>query len=58
VYRGIKPTFGPVDGRIAAIGHGESVYVATADGTLLVGTDGEWRSQALGVPDVGGIAVV
>jgi len=48
----------PVDGRIAAIDHGESVYVATADGTLLVGTDGEWRSQALGVPDVGGIAVV
>jgi hypothetical protein len=55
----------PVEGAIADITHGESLYGVTADGTFLVhaapelSPDGQggWRSRALGVRDVAGVAV-
>lgn len=55
----------PVSGPFADIGVGESLYVVTADGTVLVhaapdlAPDGQggWRSRALGVRDVAGLAV-
>jgi hypothetical protein len=55
----------PVDAPIADITHGESLYGVTADGTVLVyatperSPDGQggWRSRALGVREVAGLAV-
>ena len=43
---------------IRDIGYGEGTYAVTEDGTVLVGTDSGWRSQALGVPGVSSLAVV
>lgn len=55
----------PVDAPIADITHGESLYGVTADGTVLVyaasqrspDEQSRWRSRALGVPEVTGLAV-
>jgi hypothetical protein len=55
----------PVDAAMADIAHGESLYGVTADGTFLVyapaelSPDGQagWRSRALGVRAVDGVAV-
>jgi hypothetical protein len=50
----------PVDGRIAGVGHGETTYVVTVDGTLLAYDEAEstWRDRALGLSDVRALAVV
>lgn len=55
----------PIDAAMADLTHGESLYGATADGTFLVyaapelAPDGHggWRSRALGVREVTGVAV-
>lgn len=56
---------GPGTGPLADIAYGEALYAVTADGTVLVraGADGTpdgrsgWRSRALGVREVVGLAV-
>lgn len=55
----------PVDAPLAGLAHGESLCAVTADGTVLVHAEpeltpdgrGGWRSRALGVRDVVGLAV-
>lgn len=55
----------PVEAPIAGLAYGEDLYAVTADGTMLVYADpdhapdgqGGWRSRALGIRDVTGIAV-
>lgn len=55
----------PAEAAIAGLAHGESLYAVTADGTFLVRAApeitpdgrGGWRSRALGVPEVTGLAV-
>jgi hypothetical protein len=56
----------PVEESVVGVAYGECPYAVTADGTFLVearpeqtpdGTGG-WRSRALGLPDVAGVAVV
>jgi len=47
----------PVEGRVAAVAHGERTYAVTADGVVLVeGAEG-WRSRSLGLPEVRAVAV-
>ena len=56
----------PADTALADLGHGESLYMVSADGTVFVHTapelspDGQsgWRSRALGVRNVTGLAVL
>lgn len=40
-----------------AVGYGDAVYAVTDSGTFRASTDGEWRSQPLGVTGVTGLAV-
>jgi hypothetical protein len=55
----------PVDAPLADLAHGECLYAVTADGTVLIDADpeltpdgqGGWRSRALGVREVVGLAV-
>lgn len=47
----------PVDGQIAGMAHGETVYAVTTDGTLLAETDDGWRAWTLGLSDVRAITV-
>jgi len=47
----------PVDEPVADVTHGEAVYAVTADGTVLVDAGDGWRTRALGVRGVSGIAV-
>lgn len=53
---GWAPVDLPVEGRVAAVGHGERTYVVTADGVVLIGGE-EWRSRSLGLPEVRAVAV-
>ncbi|MFP8889806.1 hypothetical protein ACLI4U_08535 [Natrialbaceae archaeon A-CW2] len=53
-----EPVPGVSSDSIRDIGYGEGTYAVTEDGTVLVGTDSGWRSQALGVPGVSSLAVV
>lgn len=46
-----------VDGTIAGIGYGETVYAVTEAGTFLAADGSRWRSRELGVTDVTGLAV-
>lgn len=46
-----------VDEPIVGFDYAEGVYAITADGTLLIGREDGWRSQALGMPGVVGIAI-
>ncbi|THE63274.1 hypothetical protein D8Y22_19110 [Salinadaptatus halalkaliphilus] len=51
----------PVDGSIVDVGYGETVYAVTDDGTFCAATleDGVrgWRTRALGITDVRGLAI-
>lgn len=48
----------PVDETVTAVAYGESTYVATDAGTLLLQTDdGDWRHRSLGLRGVTGVAV-
>ncbi|MDG5819573.1 hypothetical protein [Natronococcus sp. A-GB7] len=47
-----------VPGEIVDVGYADAVYAVTADGRFLAATDGEWRSQTLGIDGVTGLAVV
>lgn len=55
----------PVDDSLADLAHGEALYAVTREGTMLVNAapeltpdgQGGWRSRALGVRDVTGLAV-
>ena len=47
-----------VPGEIVDVGYADAVYAVTADGRFLAATDGEWRSQVLGIDGVGGLAVL
>ncbi|AGB39628.1 HVO_0234 family beta-propeller protein [Natronococcus occultus] len=44
-------------GPIVDVGYGDTPYAVTRDGTFLAATDGEWRSQPLGVDGVAALAV-
>ncbi|WP_254536530.1 HVO_0234 family beta-propeller protein [Halomarina litorea] len=50
----------PATDPVAGVAYGATTYAVTGTGTFLVEDreDGEWRTRALGVPDVRGIAVV
>lgn len=52
-----RPLDSPADAPIAEIAHGEAVYAVTVGGTVLVDAGDGWRSRALGVGGVGGLAV-
>ena len=45
------------EGPIAGIGYGETVYAVTEDGSFLTASEDGWRTQAIGVVDVSGLAV-
>ncbi len=47
----------PVAEQIAGIGHGESTYAVTVDGTFLIESDDGWHTRSLGLSDVSGLAV-
>ncbi len=48
----------PADGAVADVGYGdEAVYFVTGDGTFLADAGDGWRSQPLGLTEVGGVAV-
>lgn len=47
----------PVAEQIAGIGHGESTYAVTVDGTFLIESDDGWHTRSLGLSDVCGLAV-
>ncbi|MCU4751727.1 hypothetical protein OB919_06990 [Halobacteria archaeon AArc-curdl1] len=53
-----EPVPGVSSDSIRDLGYGEGTYAVTDDGTMLVGTDLGWRSQAVGVPGVSSLAVV
>ncbi|WP_306054545.1 HVO_0234 family beta-propeller protein [Natronococcus wangiae] len=42
---------------VVDVGYGDAVYAVAEDGTFAAATDGEWRSQVLGVDGVTGLAV-
>ncbi|MFC4439784.1 MULTISPECIES: HVO_0234 family beta-propeller protein [Natrialbaceae] len=42
---------------VVDVGYGDAVYAVTEDGTFAAATDGEWRSQVLGVDGVTGVAI-
>jgi hypothetical protein len=50
----------PVAAPVTAIAHGTTTYAVTDSGTFLAedADEGTWRTRALGVPDVRGLAVV
>lgn len=54
---GWAPVELPVEGRVAAVGHGERTYVVTAGGVVLVEGEDGWRSRSLGLPEVRAVAV-
>ncbi|MFD1565342.1 hypothetical protein ACFR99_17540 [Haloarchaeobius amylolyticus] len=45
------------DEHLVDVGYGETTYAVTDEGTFLAWSDGEWRTRALGVRDVAGLAV-
>ncbi len=47
----------PIEGRVAAVGHGERTYAVTADGVVLVSGEDRWHSRSLGLPEVRALAV-
>jgi len=48
----------PADGAVAGVGYtAEAVYLVTSDGVLLADAGDGWRSQPLGLTEVGGVAV-
>lgn len=54
---GWTPRSLPTDAAIADVLLGPAIYVITDDGTLLVDAGSGWRSRALGIPDVRGMAL-
>lgn len=48
----------PVEESVVGVAYGEATYAVTADGTFLADASEGWRSRTLGLPDVGGVAVI
>ena len=60
VYEFVADEWHAIDGsseQIVGVGYGETTYAVTDEGTFLAWSDGEWRTRALGVRDVSGLAV-
>ncbi|RZV12049.1 hypothetical protein BDK88_0939 [Natrinema hispanicum] len=60
VYEFVADEWHAIDGsseHIVGVGYGETTYAVTDEGTFLAWSDGEWRTRALGVRDVSGLAV-
>ncbi len=60
VYEFVADEWHAIDGsseHIVGVGYGETTYAVTDAGTFLAWRDGEWRTRALGVRDVTGLAV-
>jgi hypothetical protein len=47
----------PTDESVVAVTHGAGTYAVTAQGTVLVDAGDGWRTRALGLPGVSGLAV-
>jgi len=60
VYEFVADEWHEIDGsseRVVDVGYGETTYAVTDAGTFLAWSDGTWRTRALGVMDVSGLAV-
>ncbi|MFA9416100.1 hypothetical protein [Natrinema sp. HArc-T2] len=60
VYEFVADEWHEINGsseRIVGVGYGETTYAVTDAGAFLAWSDGAWRTRALGIRDVAGLAV-